>query len=134
MKSSKLSKPSLLEANRTYSPDGVRVGRPAHRFEVGEPPWIRPVEVHRPEVGQEPVFGENARQTIREPSAKKKGPPSYPGGVRQPPGFAAVGAHDPDLAEVRGIGFEQPALTGVECAGRRASRVDVNAIHFPSGE
>ena len=88
---------------------GVDVRRPAHGTEVRELTLIAPVRVHGPDV--------------RDQSVLRKAPPDDPrpvgeveraavvaGNVGQAPLFAAVGAHGPDLAEVRRIDFGEPGL------------------------
>ena len=85
---------------------GVLVRRPAHRAEVGQLPLVRAVEVHRPHVGDEAVLAE-APPDDAGTVGEEEGAAIVTGHVRETGLFAAVGAHDVDLAEVRGIDLQQ---------------------------
>ena len=85
---------------------GVLVRGPAHRAEVGQLPLVGAVGVHRPDIGDQAVLAE-APPDDAGTVGEEEGAAVVSGHVREPGLFAAVGAHDVDLAEVRGIDFQQ---------------------------
>ena len=85
---------------------GVLVRGPAHRAEVGQLPLVRAVEIHRPDVGYQAVLAEAPPDDAGTVS-EEEGAAVVSRHVREPGLFAAVGAHDVDLAEVRGVDFQQ---------------------------
>ena len=99
----------LVRGEQDVLEGGVDIGRPAHGPEVGEPALVAPVRIHRPDVRNQPVLREAPPDDPR-PVGEVERAPVVAGHVGQAPLFAAVGAHGPDLAEVRRIDFGEPGL------------------------
>src|SRR5688572_23851868 len=100
------------------------VGRPAHRLEIRQLPLVGPIEIHRPDVGDQARFIEpppdDALAVWREERAAivaaNAGEPAWPRAVR-------VRAHDVNLPEIARVGLELLALgrgeLAIVCIARR---------------
>src|SRR5262249_17860276 len=94
----------VLEAELVRGEDEILpgrglVGRPAHRAEVGDSPYVRAIGLHRVDVGNEALPVEAAPDDTPAVVGKER-PAVVAWRMREPPRLRAVRAHDVDLGEV----------------------------------
>ena len=99
----------LVRRENQVTPGRMEKGRPGHRPEIGEPPLIGTVKLHREHVRRVAFLGEPPPENALAVGREKR-PAIVAGRVGEPPDLRSVGLHQIDFAEAGEIGFESFAV------------------------